>query len=182
MYAIEVGKLYHPGRRAWPECAEYSFRGDAHELRIFLGGARPREVEVIRSSPVEFGFFADPMGLFLITRFGSQRSFDCSYNWHRVAMAVRSLPPPTDETSPALRAPCTIILVDAADGIVLALRSVTFSPEFTRALHRAIAAQVVAPYNGAAHRRWADSITGQYSTHQLWDQCTTRCQGEPDEA
>ena len=177
MDTIEVGKLYHPGRRAWPECAEYSFRGDAHELRIFLGGARPREVEVIRSGPVEFGFFADPMGLFLITRFGSQLSFDCSYNWHRVAMEERTLPSPTEETSPALRAPCTIILVDAADGIVLALRSVTFSPEFTRALHRAIADQIIAPYNGAAHRRWADSMTGQYSTDQLWRWCTMRCQG-----
>ena len=178
MYAIEVGKLCHPGRRVWPEGADYNLRWGGHELRIFLAGATRREVEAVRSGPVEFGFFADPMGLFLITRFGSQHSFDCSYNWHRVAMEERTLPPPTDETSPALRAPCTIILVDAADGIVLALRSVRFSPEFTRALHRAIADQVIAPYNGAAHRRWADSITGQYSTHQLWDQCTTRCQGE----
>jgi hypothetical protein len=92
-------------------------------------------------------------------------------------MAERTLPPPTDETSPALRAPCTIILVDAADGIVRALRSVRFSPEFTQALHRAIADQIIAPYNGAAHRWWADSITGHYSTHQLWERCTTRCQG-----
>ena len=177
MYAIEVGKLYDPHRRRWPEGADYDFRGGAHELCIFLDGATAAEVEAIKSGPVEFGFFADPMGLFLITRFGSQHSFDCSYNWHRVAMAERTLPPPTDETSPALRAPCTIILVDAADGIVLALRSVTFSPEFSRALHRAIADQVVAPYNGAAHRRWADSMTGQYSTDQLWRWCTMRCQG-----
>jgi hypothetical protein len=71
----------------------------------------------------------------------------------------------------------TVILVDAAGGIVLALRSVTFSPEFTRALHRAIADLVGAPYDRAAHERWTDETTRRLSTDQLWERCTTRCQG-----
>jgi hypothetical protein len=60
---------------------------------------------------------------------------------------------------------------------VLALRAVTFSPEFTRALHRAIADQVGAPYEKAAHERRADGMTQRLSTHQLWARCTVRCRG-----
>jgi hypothetical protein len=114
--------------------------------------------------------------VFLITRFDRSLSFDCSYLWHRVSQEERTLPPPSEETSPSLQALCTIILVDAADGIVLVLWSVTFSPEFTRALHRAIADQVVASYEKVSHGRWADEMTRRFSTDQLWRRCTTRCQ------
>jgi hypothetical protein len=71
----------------------------------------------------------------------------------------------------------TIILIEASNGVVLALRGVTFSPEFTRAIHRAIADQVGAPYDRAAHERWADGMTARHSTDQLWTKCTTRCPG-----
>ena len=84
MHRLEVGKPYHPGRRRWPEGSDYNFRNGGHELRLFVGGATLPEVEAVRSGPVRFGFFAEPEGLFLITRFGTRMSFDCSYNWHRV--------------------------------------------------------------------------------------------------
>jgi hypothetical protein len=169
LHALEVGKPYDPRRGSWPEGADYNFRQGGHELRIFLAGARPREVKAIRSGPLEFGFFAEPMGLFLITWFGSSLRFDCSYHWQRMAETTgdRTLPPALEETSPALRALVTIILVEATNGVVLALRSVTFSPEFTRAIHRAIGDQVGAPYDRAAHERWADGMTRRLSYREL---------------
>jgi len=179
LHALQIGKPYDPRRRSWPEGADYNFRFGAHELRIFLAGARPREVEAIRSGPVEFGFFAEPLGLFLLTRFGTALSFDCSYHWQRRAEVTgdRTLPPASLETSPALRALVAIILIEATNGTVLALRTVTFSPEFTRALHRAIADQAGAPYDRAPHERWAAGMKRRLSTHQLWARCTMRCQG-----
>jgi hypothetical protein len=177
MHRLEVGKPYDPARRSFAEGADYNFRSGAHELRIFLRAAARAEVEAVRAGPVEFGFFAEPEGLFLITRFGTRLPFDCSYNWHRLSADDRTLPPPSEETSPELRAILTIILVEATNGVVLALRAVTFSPEFTRALHRAIADQVGAPYDRAEHQRWADGMTARLSTDQLWSRCTMRCQG-----
>jgi hypothetical protein len=94
-----------------------------------------------------------------------------------VAPEERTMPPPTEETSPALRALVTIILVEATTGLVLALRTVTFSPEFTRAIHRAIADQVDSSYDRVAHENWADGMTAQNSTTQLWTRCFFRCQG-----
>ena len=70
----------------------------------------------------------------------------------------------------------TIILVEATTGIVLALRAVSFSPEFTRAIHRAIAQEAAAPFNPGRHESWVDAMT-QFSTDQLWDQCSIHCQG-----
>ena len=177
MHRLEVGKPYHPGRRRWPEGSDYNFRNGGHELRLFVGGATLPEVEAVRSGPVQFGFFAEPEGLFLITRFGTRMSFDCSYNWHRVSENDRTLPPPTEETSPELRALLTILLIEATNGVVLAIRTVTFSPEFTRALHRAIADQAGAPYDRAAHERWAAGMKRRLSSHQLWARCTMQCQG-----
>jgi hypothetical protein len=178
MHKLEVGKPYEPTRRRWPEGADYNWRSGGHELRLFLGGATLPEVAAVQAGPVEFGFFAEPEGLFLITRFGTRLSFDCSYNWHRVSADDRTLPPPSEETSPELRALITSILIEATNGLVLALRGVTFSPEFTRALHRAIADQVGAPYDRAAHERWAAGMNRRLSTHQLWARCTMQCQGE----
>ena len=179
LHALQVGKPYDPRRRSWPEGADYNFRFGAHELRIFLAGARPREVEAIRSGPVEFGFFAEPLGLFLLTRFGTALSFDCSYHWQRRAEVTgdRTLPPASLETSPALRALVAIILIEATNGTVLALRTVTFSPEFTRAIHEAIADQAAGPYDRAEYQRWADGTTGRFSTNRLWKRCTMQCQG-----
>ena len=179
LHALEVGKPYDPRLRSWSEGADYNFRSGAHELRIFLARPTRSEVEAIRAGPVDFGFFTEPMGLFLITQFGSRLSFDCSYHWQRMAEATgdRTLPPPLEETSPALRALVTIILIEATNGTVLALRTVTFSPEFTRAIHEAIADQAAGPYDRAEYQRWADGTTGRFSTNRLWKRCTMQCQG-----
>ena len=179
MYKLEVGKPYQPGRRRWPEGVDYNWRSGGHELRLFLGGATRHEVEAVRSGPVQFGFFAEPEGLFLIARFGPTLSFDCSYHWHRMAEVTgdRTLPPPAEETSPELRALLSVILIEATTGVVLALRAATFSPEFTRAIHRAIAGQAAGTYDRVEHLRWAEALTARYTTLELWARCAMRCKG-----
>jgi hypothetical protein len=171
--ALEVGKPYPGGPRAWPEGADYNFRSGGHELRIFLDGATQHEVEAVRSGPVEFGLIVRPAGLMVIARFGSL-TFDCSYHWGCMAEATgdRTLLPPSEETKPSM----TIILLEATNGIVLVLRTVAFAPEFTRAIHKAITDQAGSPYDRAAHHRWADSML-RYTTDQLWARCTIWGQG-----
>jgi hypothetical protein len=184
MHLLSVGKPYHAGQTHFPEGADYNywsgeqgfFAYPEHELRIFLADPMAKEVAAVESGPVEFGMFAEPEGLFVVARFGRALSFNCSYQWHRVEEAERVAPPPMEETSPALRALLSIMLVDASTGIVQALRAVSYSPEFTRAIHRAIAGQAAAPYDGPAHDRWADGML-RYTTAELWDRCTIRCRG-----
>jgi len=55
---------------------------------------------------------------------------DALYSWHLVPEGQRSLPPAAE--SAQTRALLHVILVDADMGIVLAVRMVSFSPDFTR--------------------------------------------------
>jgi hypothetical protein len=176
-HALHVGKPYSTSRRPWQDGADFNWTSGGHELRIFLGDTSPREVEAIRRGPVEFGLLVEPAGLFLVTRFGGL-SFDCSYSWHRMAQATgeRGLPPLPGEMSPATRATLFIILIEASNGLVLALRTVTFSPEFSRALHRAIHDQATGPYDRVGHELWAERLT-RSTTEELWALCPIRCRG-----
>jgi hypothetical protein len=181
MHALSVGKPYLSGCWSWPEVADYNFRSGSHELRLFVAHLTPRRVEAVRTRPVEFGLLVDQPLLVLVVRFLDRSgqvvmSFDCSYSWHRVPAAERVLPPPVEETSPELRALLTIILVEATDGLVRVLRTVTFSPEFTQRLHRAIADQAALAYDVGEHERAIKRML-RFTTDQLWAQCRLRCRG-----
>ena len=170
---LSVGKPYHPGRRLWPEVADYNFRAGVHELRIFRPHVSKREIEAAAKGPVEFGLLIEQPELFVISRFANLAgrhvmSFHSFYSWHLVPAAERVSPPPWEETSPELRALCTIILVEATTGIIHALRTVSFSAEFTRAIHKAIADQAALSYDQATHESgaWAMIVSsGQELSH-----------------
>jgi hypothetical protein len=182
MHTYTVGQLYDPRRRSWPEGADYNFRAGGHELRVFLGHATPREIAAVRTGRVEFGAMIELPEIFVVSRFHNSDgkvvcSFDCSYSWHRVSPEERSQPPAWEETSPELRALLTIILVEASTGIILALRTCSYSPEFTRSLHRAIADQAALPYDQAEHEAAVADIVKRLDTNAIWERCAVRCEG-----
>jgi hypothetical protein len=184
MQLLTVGQPYDPARRVWPEGADYNFRGGDHELRIFLTRATPREVAVAETGRIEFGLLVDLPELYVISRFFDPRhpdkmvmSFDCSYSIHRVAAEERTAPPAFEEVSPALRALVSVVLVEATTGVVLALRAMSYSPEFTRVFHRAIAEQLTLPYDKTTYERVAVAKVQAYDTRQLWELCTVKCTG-----
>ena len=76
-----------------------------------------------------------------------------------------------------MRSLVTIILIESRNGIIRALRAVNYSPEFTRAFHKAIAEQITLPYRKAEHERKTDLIQRQFTTDQLWAKCQHRCEG-----
>jgi hypothetical protein len=178
----QVGQPYDRTRRSWPEGADYSFRVGGHELRLFMARLSPKEVAAVKKGRVGFGLLIELPELFVISRFHGPDdlvvlSFDCSYQWHRVNLPERTAPPAWEETPPQIRAICTVILVEASNGLVAALRAVSFSPEFTLAFHRAIADQAASPYDKAEHERTVLAITRQFTTDQLWAKCQHRCGG-----
>jgi hypothetical protein len=183
MHRLEVGKPYDPARRVWPEGSDYNFRDGGHELRLLLARLSNAEVGAVRQGRVEFGLLVELPELFVITRFyapGSDRvllSFDCSYQWHRVPAVSRTPPPAWEETSPATRAVCTVLLIEATSGILQAIRAVSFSPAFTRTFHKAIAEQASLPYDASEHERAVADVVRRYNTDQLWARCQHPCEG-----
>ncbi len=161
MHRLEVGKPYLAGRTSLPEGVQYNFRSGQHELLMWLRNPSKREVESIRSGEAEFALAVHRSVIFFLYRFGESLPWsDAPYSFHLVPAGQRELPQRL--ATPETRVLLQVVLVDARSTIVRALRVVSLSPEFSRALHREIAGQVAAPWNpksydadlDAAYRRW----------------------------
>lgn len=174
---IQVGEPYLPDGRLRPPGAEYNFRGGAHELLLCLTQLTEHEIAAVLRDPAEFALVRDGPGLLFLYRFGRDLPWsDCSFTWWRVPEAERVEPwiPAQDE-----RALLTTILIEQETGIVSAIRATTFSPEFTGALHVAIAEQAATPWIGrAAYREWIDDLYTRFpTTESLLAIAAVRCVG-----
>jgi hypothetical protein len=147
MSVLEVGRAYIAGRINW-QGAKYSYRSGKHELLLFFDSPSRADVQSVRDAPCEFALALEPPVIFFIYRFGESINWwNAPYSWHMVPAEQRSLP---ETGGPETQALLHVVLVDAGTGIVCALRAVTFSPEFTRALHAGIREQAESRWPGQA--------------------------------
>lgn len=142
-HLYEVGKLYHANRTQWPENVEYNYRDGAHELRLFYLSPPPKKVADVQNGQVRLALYPYLDVIFFCFRFGDQSWSDSPYNVNLVPAAQRQMP--EDADTAAERRLLTTFLVDAATGILRAIRVVSMSPQFTRALHAAIWKQTGRP-------------------------------------
>jgi hypothetical protein len=92
---------------------------------------------------------------------------------------------PADERQPLetlatakTRALLSVVLVDADRNIIRALRAVTFSPEFARALPMAIANQAAGPWNPETFEAQLRSAYQSWpTTEQMLSRASVRTQG-----
>jgi hypothetical protein len=157
----EVGKPYIHGRTSIEPRVEYSFRRGQHELLLCFQQLSEDEIDAVRSvryGKAEFGLLIYGLVIFLLYRFGEAIAWgDAPYSWHRLPAEHRQLPETPPETS-KIGTPLSVVLVDADRNLVRAIRRRVLSPDFTRALHAAIAAQAAGPWspeNFEAHLRSA---------------------------
>ena len=181
MHALSVGKPYIPGRSRWPEVGEYNYRAGANELRIFWGAPTASEVESVRKGPALFGLYTQGDLLILCYRFGSLPWSDAPYSIHLLEPAgvppEDRVPPDPASLTPESRALLDVVLIDAGSGIVRALRTVTFSPEFTGALYYAIAAQARMPFDKSEYDESIERVYRTYPTDRLAAACQVQCKG-----
>jgi len=173
-----VGALYIPGQRSWPEGAEYNFRANSHELRLFWHDPSPREVESVRAGRARFALAVHgPIVFFLYTFEPALPWSDAPFTVWMVPSDQRTLPAPTQLAEP--HAILQVVLVDADTGVVRALRVTTFSPSFTAALHLAIRAQHEAGWPGQdAYDRALDEVYRRYpQSASLLATATARTEG-----
>lgn len=165
-YALSVGKPYIEGKTNWPEGVEYNYRGGGHELRLFYRDLTPKEYDAIASGPARFAFAVSGDVIFFCWKFGDLPWADSTFSAWLVPDAERV--PPPEWTEPEARALCAVICVETTSGLVAALRAVTFSPDFTRRLHRAIRDQLGRPYPGEdAYMRQCTRVYSAYSSADL---------------
>ena len=152
MHLYQIGQLYSPARTDWPEVVDYNYREGTHEIRIFLPNPSPGEIAGIQSGKCEFALYLSGSVIFLLyTIAGAVRWSDAPFSWWLVPDHERQMPNP--EPTDVERALVQIVLVDASTGVIKAMRAITWSPEFTAAIHKAIREQASRPFDRAEHDR-----------------------------
>ena len=156
--------------RAMRQGAEFSWGPNGHELRIVLPGLRSAEVTAVESGRIEAALLVEPPVLFLLIRFREQTDrvalgLVCSCCWWGS---------PEERTDPPASEVVRFVLVEGQSGIVRAIRTSSFSLEFTRSFHGAIDEQARLGYD-PAHEVAVEAMVRQYSTDQLWHCCQVRC-------
>lgn len=177
MHLYEVGKPYSPTRTQWEEGTEYNYRGErrgVHEIRLFFRHPKPIEVQSVKQGEATFGLVVQENLIVLVFKFGAIPWSDAPYSWHMVPERERHLPP---ELRPGERETLTVFLIDADTGILLAIRQVSFSPEFTRALHQAIRAQAGRPFDQVIYDRQLRALQARYQSKDLYKIAIVRCKG-----
>ncbi len=142
MQIVAIGKRLFESRTELPEAIEYNYQAGDHTLLLSMKNLHPKEIEAVREEEAEFGLYCENSIIFLLYRFGDALPWsDSAFSWWNVAEEDRRIPVPQE--NPAERILLKIILVEAATGIVKAIRVTTLSPAFTEKLHDAIRCQAI---------------------------------------
>jgi hypothetical protein len=140
MQIVAIGKSLFEDRNELPESVEYNYQAGDHTLLLSMKNLHPKEIEGVREAEAEFGLYSENGIVFLLYRFGEILPWsDSAFSWWNVAVFFRHIPAP--QANSAERILLKIILVEAATGIVKAIRVTTLSPAFTEKLHEAIRQQ-----------------------------------------
>lgn len=140
MQIVAIGKPLFEGRNELPEAIEYNYQAGDHTLLLSIKNLHRQEIEAVREAEAEFGLYCENGIVFLLYRFGAHLPWsDSAFSWWNVAEEDRLIPAP--QMNPAERILLKIILIEAATGIVKAIRVTTFSPVFTEVLHEVIRQQ-----------------------------------------
>lgn len=140
MQIVAIGKPLFEERCELPEAVEYSYQSGDHTLLLSMKNLHSQEIEAVREAEAEFGLYCENGVIFLLYRFGEALPWsDSAFSWWNVSEEDRKIPAP--QSNPAERILLKIILIEAANGIVKAIRVTTLSPVFTEKLHTAIRKQ-----------------------------------------
>ena len=166
MQIVAIGKPLFEERKELPEAVEYNYQSGDHMLLLSMKNLNPKEIKAVREAEAEFGLYCENGIIFLLYRFGEALPWsDSAFSWWNVAEEDRRLPAP--QTNPATRILLKIILVEAGNGIVKAIRVTTLSPDFTEKLHNAIREQAAG--EELSHAEFVARSLAIYKNHTPFD-------------
>lgn len=148
MLVIEVGQPF-PTALPQQDGALYFYRDRFHALAICITNPRGREVKAVESGEVRFALTplqGPPSLLFLLYTFPA--AFPWSDASYHIQLESADLRPTLDSLSDeSKRLILSIVLVDRATTLVRALRVVSFSAQFSRALNAIVRQQLNEPFD-----------------------------------
>jgi hypothetical protein len=167
-----VGKPYNPKRLVWPESSQFVCFDGATDLLLFFNNPTPKEIEAVRKGTARFALLPYKATLFLLHKFGDMSWNDSAFTIWLQDKDEPTIPPepPTPESRFNLR----VFLVGSTDGILHAMRCLSFSPGFSRQLHDMLEKQLQVGWVGdagydvgikEAYARWPSSSAMARDAH-----------------
>jgi hypothetical protein len=177
MHSYAVGSLYHPDRPRWPEGSQFLCRSGSPELLLFFDTPAAAELADVARGRAEFALLDETHAvMFLLWRFGTLPWSDSPFSWWRLFEAERVLP--VELPTPESRYLLPVLLVDAATGIVRAIRTISLSPDFSRQLRAALENQLLHPEAAGDYDAAIEKAYRRYPQTQLMvARAIARCEG-----
>jgi hypothetical protein len=158
---LEVGQLLNEGETKFAESIKFDFQQSGPVMIIFFERPTDKEIESIRAGKLEFAFYEKDEIIFILSKFQGIEWMDAPYTVHL------SKPFEFQEMQEGLGFGLQIILVDAATGIIKAMRYVGLSTQFSIKLKKAIEAQREQPWDLHRYDVRLQNIYNNYSTSDL---------------
>jgi hypothetical protein len=153
-----VGQMFDPRKRKWEEGTMYTYHQDLHQVLIFFSHIQPFEQQAVERGVTHFALFVEGDVIMLLFKMDGPKGrgvdwHDAPYSWHLVPEEARTLPTPPEDIPQGDGAAVSIFLIDAATGVIRALRVMALGHEFTRQLFRAIREQAARPFDHLSYMR-----------------------------
>ena len=157
----QVGCLYLPeSAEITPEMIyRYSQRG--HRLLLVEENVSDARAKDVQNGVLELGFYEDGPVLFLLFRFGEGEWNETPFSWHLTPRNQRAYPGEASDNE------LKIILVNAPDGVIRAVRSIPLDSEFGRQFQAAIGQQAAGSFNGQSYAKHLNSVWNQLSVEDM---------------
>lgn len=146
MKEIRVGMPLVGGVLGYQEGVHYNYTVSGHTLTMAVTDPSPAQVRAVQYGAAWFALAKRDNAIFVLSRFGDLPWTVTAYNWWINAPVMR--PDPWDDLA-ELRGGFSagVCLVDAGNGLVAALRSVTLSEELSHLFMGMVQEQMRPPFD-----------------------------------
>jgi hypothetical protein len=170
---IAIGEPFDPDVETFPEGCHFNYDSSGHWLHYLYQSPTKVEIDSVQKGEAQFGLFTRGPLILLLHQFGDMAWNDAAYSWWLVSPEFRRIPEETD----GLHALLKTIMVDTQSGLVVAIRALTFSAEFTICLHDAIRGQTREPWSKDRHEKAVRYVYSRYTTLDLVERGEIFCKG-----
>ena len=152
----------------------FNFARGVYSLTYMMEKPTSCEIDGVRHGEAEFALVKYRDILIFLSRFGNMNWADAPYSWWINPPEVRTLPGIDLASEMGIQIP--VKLVDRVNGLLMGTRNIILSPEFTRVLCHAIAAQTNRPaISRLEYDKQIDAVFATLKTKQLLPLACARC-------
>jgi len=160
---LEVGKLFESGKTRYTEGIKFEFTSSGPVLLIYFESPTDKEINSISKGKFRIGFYDIENIIFMLAKFEDISWMDAPYNIHLSQPFSFSEQLEQEDLGFGLQ----IFLIDAATGILKAIRLVGLGHKFSIKLRDTILKQKEMPFDNQSYIAKLNDLYKRYTPDQL---------------